>query len=824
MLLSSSRSLSLNKAKLLVLTATASVIFTVGCGMGTMAPTGNQPISGSAINGIAHGGRQAITGANVFVMAAGDVGYGSPAEILAETTTNGSGSFSFPLGTYTCPAQNSTPYSDTLYLIVAGGNPGVNSGSTTTNNTASVLLAVLGDCSSLLSNPLPFVDVNEVSTFAAMTAMQQFFNPAYNSALSSATPPGVGTAVSTENFGVATGNINGLQNAASTVFNLVNISTGLSNGVHTQTGNLSNASITIRPETNKMYAAANVLAACVNSTGSGAPCSTLYSDTGAPASSDVLMASYYMANTANATSAANVANVCALGTSYAPYSQSTYTCTSGSPADWTLGVTYGSNSQPTTGTYFLNDPTYLAVDNGGDIWVVNDATGSLSASNSLSELSPTGLPTSQALIGNLAGPAGIAIDPSSNIWIPNYGTSSALQTSVVEYTNSSGTNTFTTNPGPQQIISDGVGDIFVLEPLFAGDGDLEEILSGASGGTAATTIASNLSTYHSSLTIDANYTIWITGGAASGSSDTGDSSGYLGVTQFLCSTCYPVSPAVVTYPTSPSATTTAGSVTGPGPAITVDSNNDIFIPNYGSSTLSEFSGTTSITANGGSPFTTSANLTTPSAAITDGAGDIWVTTGQSGGVFEISNAGVSLSPSAGFAHTYNGPYGIAIDNAGNVWVGNAAAAAGASSQGFVTEIIGAAAPVITPISKGLPTFPGGPMQIGTRPLTGYNFDSFSVTECVSVCASHGTPGVPTIVLTEDVGDPLPFTTTLTGSVNGSVICTVTGTYSNAPGTQITCVGPPNSLTAGPHNLDGQLTGDGVEYGNNSGVIPFTVDP
>jgi hypothetical protein len=43
-------------------------------------------ITGS-LSGIAHGGRQSISGADVYAFAAGKTGYGSPAHLLAQTTT-----------------------------------------------------------------------------------------------------------------------------------------------------------------------------------------------------------------------------------------------------------------------------------------------------------------------------------------------------------------------------------------------------------------------------------------------------------------------------------------------------------------------------------------------------------------------------------------------------------------------------------------------------------------------------------------------------------------------------------------------------------------
>ena len=90
-------------------------------------------------------------------------------------------------------------------------------------------------------------------------------------------------------------------------------------------------------------------------------------------------------------------------------------------------------------------------------------------------------------------------------------------------------------------------------------------------------------------------------------------------------------------------------------------------------------------------------------------------------MIEVSNAGTAISPSNGFPHTWYYPSGIAIDPSGNVWVGtenkdtstasNAGTTGpgGAAAGGSVTEIIGAAVPVITPIAAGLPTTAGGPV-------------------------------------------------------------------------------------------------------------------
>jgi hypothetical protein len=155
-------------------------------------------------------------------------------------------------------------------------------------------------------------------------------------------------------------------------------------------------------------------------------------------------------------------------------------------------------------------------------------------------------------------------------------------------------------------------------------------------------------------------------------------------------------------------------VTEPEP-ISIDSSNNVFVQNFGKETLAEFSGSTTVTGATNAPYTMSASLTKPQFQVTDGAGNLWVTDAASaptGTIFEISNAGVPQGPAAGFAHTYDEPYGIAVDLSGNVWVG---AFSAGQPNGFITEIVGAAAPVVTPLAAGLPLTPGGASKLGTRP-------------------------------------------------------------------------------------------------------------
>jgi hypothetical protein len=70
--------------------------------------------------------------------------------------------------------------------------------------------------------------------------------------------------------------------------------------------------------------------------------------------------------------------------------------------------------------------------------------------------------------------------------------------------------------------------------------------------------------------------------------------------------------------------------------------------------------------------------------------------------------------SIGDAETAPSPEGVAIDNAGNVWVTNAGCTTTSCTPGSftLTEIIGAAAPSITPVSGQITS---GSSLVGTEP-------------------------------------------------------------------------------------------------------------
>jgi DNA-binding beta-propeller fold protein YncE len=79
--------------------------------------------------------------------------------------------------------------------------------------------------------------------------------------------------------------------------------------------------------------------------------------------------------------------------------------------------------------------------------------------------------------------------------------------------------------------------------------------------------------------------------------------------------------------------------------------------------------------------------------------------GDSDSISEISSAGAAISGANGYVNVLMfSPYGIAVDGSGNVWV------ASDDNVAPLTEFVGVATPVVTPLADG-ELF----QELGTRP-------------------------------------------------------------------------------------------------------------
>jgi PKD repeat protein len=452
----------------------------------------------------------------------------------------------------------------------------------------------------------------------------------------------------------------GIANAFANAANLASLSTGTALAT-TPSGN------GLVPQT-EIDTLANILASCVNTASS---CSTLL----ATATADGTATGTKPTDTA--TAAINIAhhpgaNVAAL---YGMASGVFTPKLSAQPNDWT--VSFGFTDDVTNGTIGI------AIDGSGNAWVVHN--GTVNNGNTVTELSSSGSVLSGATGytgGGLSQPGGIAIDGSGNAWIANY-----AGESVTKLSNSgsilSGTNGYTV--GGRALVSiaiDAAGNAWISD--FSGVAELSNsgtILSGANG-------YSNGGSYsHGGVAIDGAGNAWVAN-PNSVSLSKYSSSGT---------------------PLSPSGGFPSGGLS-PG-SIAIDSTGNVWVANPANSSLSEFS-------NSGTVITPANGLTgvaSPTGIAIDGSGNVWVTNGGST-ISEFSNLGATISPTQGFTGTsLYSPSGIAIDGSGNVWVTNEFPITGTSL--VISEFIGVAAPVITPIVAGLPSTPtaNGSSRLGTRP-------------------------------------------------------------------------------------------------------------
>lgn len=282
----------------------------------------------SVMRGHVHGGQQPVTNSLIQLYAVGSSGLASAAQpLVAEPVyTDNNGDFS--LTTYTCPSSN-TP----VYLTSTGGYNGY--GPKGAGNTAIALMAMLGPCGAITDET--FVVINEVTTIGSIWPLASYM----------ASTTSVGSVSNDPGFG----------NAVASINQFVNIGSGASPGTSTSTTYFDGA--------NKLYALADVIASCVNSTGGaagdGSPCGNLfgYAQIGnSPAPSDTIGAALAIAR--NPTR--NVAAIYNLLPPNSPF-QPTVTA---SPSDWTLELTMspevpvitpGSGTYPAGQLITLADPT-----------------------------------------------------------------------------------------------------------------------------------------------------------------------------------------------------------------------------------------------------------------------------------------------------------------------------------------------------------------------------------------------------------------------------------------------------------------------------------
>jgi trimeric autotransporter adhesin len=212
-----------------------------GCGVGSSAPHPT-PVGDTRYSGSVHGGQQPVVGASIQLYTVGTTADGSAATPLLTSTVTSDATGSFTItGLYSC--TNATQ----VYIVATGGNPGL---STTNPNIA--LMAALGPCSSL--TPSTFININELTTVAAVAALAPYMTSATAIGSSSSDAPS-------------------LANAFTLANEYVNTTTGTAPG----TGLPSGYTVPV----DELNTLADIVSACINSTGGiagdGSLCGNLFS-------------------------------------------------------------------------------------------------------------------------------------------------------------------------------------------------------------------------------------------------------------------------------------------------------------------------------------------------------------------------------------------------------------------------------------------------------------------------------------------------------------------------------------------------------------------
>ncbi len=412
------------KATLLALAALTVLCVVLGCGV-DLASTASSP-SDLNIRGNVHGGQQPVTGATIQLFAAGKSGYGSGELSLldAPVITDSRGAFSLT-GAYACPAQDSE-----LYVVATGGNPGLTPG---THDAALRLTAALGICQTVNGqrtlSPSLFINLNEVTTVAAAYALTGFFS------------------ADAAHLGTSATNGAGLANAFNTSFNLVDLASGAALAE-------TPANTAVVPQ-GTINALANLLSTCVNSDGTGTPCTDLFAAATPPGGTvptNTLQAALSIAQrpTNNVTALYDLASA-------TPPFQPTLTAP---PSDWSLQLNFTQIG--VNGGVSLNVNNVMAIDASGNLWC---AFGPTSAGTSyVTEYANNGMPLS-GLPGYATGINGpidnVAIDPSGNLWVTMYASFSGDLVKLSASGTILATVPFPQPTYPAQVTSDITGDAWV---------------------------------------------------------------------------------------------------------------------------------------------------------------------------------------------------------------------------------------------------------------------------------------------------------------------------------------------------------------------------
>jgi hypothetical protein len=597
-------------------------------------------------------------------------------------------------GTYKVTAATLTSFTVTGTLALIGS--GTTSGIVTpvlTSNPAIVNMAVLGNCPTTgaanFSN-LTYVYLNEVSTVAAAYALSGYFS---NSATSLMSTDAVHLSIPLENgYGTTSPAWVGIENAANNAAQLYNIQgngpAGTSGDGEEHGANNTTPSGGTVP-TALINSIANALASCVDSGNTAAnptvPCTTLLgyglptpNGAGAVTGTAPKDTATVAINLAHNPWNANANNILNLATGVVPYLPTTSSVT-----DLAVAITYPITHQ--SGEF-----GGIAIDAAGNAWVTSHDDPALT------KLSPLGAPLFVYPFSSLITPGDVALDSKGNAWVAIRDIPTPiLYDGTYEFTNSgalvAGSPFATTGGSAAFALADDIqvavdANDFIYFSNHPYDNILE--LDGSTGG-AVNSYAN--STYTNDgpfgVAFDASNNLWMSSNITTNSVlnfQNGSTGG---------SNTNPL--RVITNSPNPEAFAidAAGKLWVSDAQDGTTNHNDIYEITTASNTAVRIQG-------GGAENTVGMAV--------DGSGLVFaasVTGGSSntGSLAVFNNSATALTGNNGIDGQFtvsggtakvpmNGPYFIAIDASGDVW---------AQTNTTVVEYIGAATPVLTPLSAAV---------------------------------------------------------------------------------------------------------------------------
>jgi hypothetical protein len=636
-----------------------------------------------------------------------------------------------------------------VYIYLTGGNPG------TVANPAIVLLTILGNCpsngalnfGSSSNAPINFVYMNEVSTIAAAYVFQPFTSAANN------------TAVNIGSTGTTQGLV-GIENAANTAAQLYaiqgNAQISKSNDGEGHIANFQTQSITfgsggviVTPNQGNgvvpqatIDTLANILAACADGASGAASttCTTLFSnatDNGFlggtrptdTATAAINIARYPAGNHSTTTpglvNTNFVTNLFAIPSGIIPFTPNL----AAAPNDFTIVINYPTNSiypGSTASNPTLGRAESIAVDNLGQLWITAQTN------KDVVRWSPLGVQNSENIspTGDIYGY--VSIDGSNNAW-----TGSANATTGIQEAGSNGV--FTTTYGDAYtaaytIVTDMTGNAYFFASnngvadgaTYNTSGNYQMWKYNAGGSLLSNNASCNGKTGPFVFYCTSGFVISAGNNVAHGAIESAAKGGHLWVTS-ESSPNYQIARITPTGGKDFSFTTSVQQPEFPS----LDRNGNAWIANQAAT------GTIyKVTSTGTSPFynyttltsaSTGATLTWTFGSAVDGNNNVWFANrcgnyGNCGGgtginsIIQINGANnLAISPPTnyipeaqyGTATTFtkmlNDSLNVAIDPSGNVWVTN-------YIGNSVAEMVGAAAPVVTPLSLA-----AGNNMIGVAP-------------------------------------------------------------------------------------------------------------